>query len=89
MPQVQNEQIRRLEAKVRQADKSRTAYEDVTMMIRRLWDRLNDDLAHLCKQSGVPQVRTCGGRVVPSCTVVRKLLRRSLHGTLSHACARP
>ena len=54
--QVQNEEIKQLQEVAKNADIKRTDYEEVTLLVKRFWDRLIDDVVFLCKQASPSEV---------------------------------
>lgn len=56
--QSQLNQIRQLEGVVKDAEAKRTAYEDVTLQVKKLWDTLCDDIALLSDHAAAGEVRS-------------------------------
>ena len=55
--QSQLKQIQALEGAAQQVEEQRTAFEDVTLQVKRLWDTLCDDISLLTRQAVSDLVR--------------------------------
>ena len=56
--QSQLKQIQTLERAAKQSEDQRTAFEDVTLQVKRLWDTLCDDIALLAQHAVADLVRS-------------------------------